>query len=79
MTIDEIFNGKDCYFPGLLPLVYAYLEFVKCDEETFVKIDQYLKFVSLLVSFLSRLTSPHLTAPLQESDRDTDDHSHLDS
>lgn len=47
MTIDEIFNGKDCYFPGLLPLVYAYLEFVKCDEETFVKIDQYLKFVSL--------------------------------
>ena len=47
MTIDEIFNGKDCYFPGLLPLAYAYLEFVKCDEETFVKIDQYLKFVSL--------------------------------
>jgi hypothetical protein len=50
MTIDEIFNGKDCYFPGLLPLVYAYLEFVKCDEETFAKIDQYLKFVSLSVS-----------------------------
>lgn len=47
MTIDEIFNGKDCYFPGLLPLVYAYLDFVKCDEETFQHIDQYLKFVSL--------------------------------
>lgn len=58
MTIDEIFNGKDTYFPGLLPLAYAYLEFVKCDEETFARIDQYLKFVSLYV--LLHLCNHHL-------------------
>jgi glutamate--cysteine ligase catalytic subunit len=46
MTLDEIFNGKDVYFPGLIPLVYGYLEFIKCEYETFAKIDQYLKFVS---------------------------------
>eukprot|EP00602_Paraphysomonas_sp_CaronLab_P001393 CAMPEP_0185025476 /NCGR_PEP_ID=MMETSP1103-20130426/8414_1 /TAXON_ID=36769 /ORGANISM="Paraphysomonas bandaiensis, Strain Caron Lab Isolate" /LENGTH=662 /DNA_ID=CAMNT_0027558679 /DNA_START=268 /DNA_END=2256 /DNA_ORIENTATION=- len=46
MSLDEIFNGKCCYFPGLLPLVYAYLDYVNCDQETFVKVDQYLKFVS---------------------------------
>jgi hypothetical protein len=51
MTLDEIFNGKDFYFPGLIPLVYAYLEYVHCDEETFNKVDQYLKFVSAYVKW----------------------------
>lgn len=46
MTIDEIFNGKDCYFPGLIPLVYGYLEFVNCDAEAFEKLDKYLTFIS---------------------------------
>ena len=46
MSLDEIINGKCCYFPGLIPLVYAYLEYVNCDEETFVKLDSYLKFIS---------------------------------
>jgi glutamate--cysteine ligase catalytic subunit len=46
MTIDEIFNGKDCYFPGLIPLVYGYLEFVNCEAETFEKLDKYLAFIS---------------------------------
>jgi glutamate--cysteine ligase catalytic subunit len=47
MTLDEIFNGKCCYFPGLIPLVYAYLEYVNCDNEIFVKVDKYLKFISM--------------------------------
>lgn len=41
----EIFNGKGDYFPGLLPLTYAYLEFIHTDKKSFVKIDAYLKFV----------------------------------
>ena len=47
MTLDEIFNGKCCYFPGLLPLVYAYLDYVNCDNEIFCKVDKYLKFISM--------------------------------
>ena len=29
MTMDEIFNGKGKYYPGLIPLVYAYLDYIK--------------------------------------------------
>ncbi len=47
MTMAEIFNGKCCYFPGLVPLVYAYLHYIDCDTETFSRLDQYLKFLSL--------------------------------
>ena len=50
MTLNEIFNGKDVYFPGLIPLVYGYLEFIKCEYETFTKIDQYLKFISRYIA-----------------------------
>jgi glutamate--cysteine ligase catalytic subunit len=46
MTVDEIFNGKSTYFPGLIPLVYAYLEYVNCDEETFTHLNSYLQFIS---------------------------------
>jgi len=46
MSMDEIFNGKDLYFPGLIPLVYAYLDYINCDPETFNRIDQYLSFIS---------------------------------
>ena len=48
MTIDEIFNGKSYYFPGLIPLVYAYLEHIECDNdpEVFVRLDDYLQFIS---------------------------------
>ena len=46
MTMDEIFNGKETYYPGLIPLVYAYLDYINCDPETFHRIDQYLKFIS---------------------------------
>jgi len=46
MTLDEIFNGKGVYFPGLIPLVYAYLDFINCDPETFARVDQYLQFIA---------------------------------
>lgn len=48
MTIDEIFNGKSCYFPGLIPLVYVYLEHIECDKdpEVFLRLDEYLQFIS---------------------------------
>mmetsp|Transcript_52822 Transcript_52822/g.98952 ORF Transcript_52822/g.98952 Transcript_52822/m.98952 type:complete len:703 (+) Transcript_52822:64-2172(+) len=45
MTMDEIMNGKSCYFPGLVPLCYAYLEHIGCDENSFRRLDQYLKLV----------------------------------
>ena len=48
MNLDEIFNGtgKLDYYPGLIPLVYAYLDYVNCDPATFRKIDKYLGFIS---------------------------------
>jgi glutamate--cysteine ligase catalytic subunit len=46
MTMDEIFNGKCCYFPGLIPLVYAYLEYINADSETYNRIDLYLRYIA---------------------------------
>lgn len=46
MTMDEIFNGKDCYYPGLIPLAYAYLDYINTDPETRKRVDQYLQFIS---------------------------------
>lgn len=46
MNINEIFNGKDDYYPGLIPLVYAYVDYIECDAETFAKLDKYLRFIS---------------------------------
>ena len=45
MTMGEIFNGKGDYFPGLLPLVYAYLDFINCDAITYKRVKQYLQFI----------------------------------
>lgn len=45
MTTAELFCGKSDYFPGLLPLVYAYLEFINCDEGTYKKVSKYLDFI----------------------------------
>ena len=45
MTTQEIFLGKECYYPGLIPLVYAYLDYIKCSKETFEKIDEYLQYI----------------------------------
>lgn len=45
MTMDEIMNGKSNYFPGLIPLCYAYLEHINCDPLSFPRLHQYLVFV----------------------------------
>ena len=46
MTMDEIFNGKDSYYPGLIPLIYAYLDYINFEKDTFQRIDQYLTYIS---------------------------------
>lgn len=46
MTMDEIFHGKSDYYPGLIPLVYAYLDYIDVDPETFTRVDKYLKLIS---------------------------------
>ena len=46
MTMDEIFNGKDSYYPGLIPLVYAYLDYINCEPETYDRFRQYLILIS---------------------------------
>mmetsp|Transcript_57468 Transcript_57468/g.136650 ORF Transcript_57468/g.136650 Transcript_57468/m.136650 type:complete len:687 (+) Transcript_57468:42-2102(+) len=45
MTMGEIMTGKGCYFPGLIPLCYAYLEHIQCDSTSFARISQYLTFI----------------------------------
>jgi len=45
MSMSEIFHGKGPYYPGLLPLVYAYLDYIQCDAATYARIDEYLQFI----------------------------------
>jgi glutamate--cysteine ligase catalytic subunit len=45
MSMGEIFSGKSDYFPGLLPLVRSYLDFINCDSVTFSRINQYLELI----------------------------------
>lgn len=45
MTIDEIINGKDGEFPGLIPLINNYLSGMEVDADTHCTIQQYLKFI----------------------------------
>jgi len=45
MTMAEIMNGKGDYFPGLIPLVNAYLEYINCDSITLERITMYLDFI----------------------------------
>lgn len=40
MTIEEIMLGKGDYYPGLVPLVYAYLGHIGCDADTMDTVDQ---------------------------------------
>jgi glutamate--cysteine ligase catalytic subunit len=46
MTMAEIMCGKDDYFPGLIPLVQAYLDHINCDSITRRRIDSYLDFIT---------------------------------
>jgi hypothetical protein len=45
MTMAEIMTGKGNYFPGLIPLVFAYLDHIQCDEFTFNRVSQYLELI----------------------------------
>ena len=45
MTMKEIMTGKGDYFPGLIPLVFAYLDYIKCDSVTLKRVTEYLDFI----------------------------------
>ncbi|KAF8222928.1 glutamate-cysteine ligase catalytic subunit [Tricholoma matsutake] len=45
MTMNEIINGKGESFPGLLSLVYAYLDTLDVDDKALVKIENYLDLI----------------------------------
>ncbi|TCD70319.1 hypothetical protein EIP91_003948 [Steccherinum ochraceum] len=44
-TLDEIFNGKGETFPGLIQLIYAYLETLEVDESERQRIEDYMDLV----------------------------------
>lgn len=46
MTMAEIMCGKGDYFPGLLPLVQAYLDHINCDKVTRARVTMYLDFIA---------------------------------
>mmetsp|Transcript_32456 Transcript_32456/g.36927 ORF Transcript_32456/g.36927 Transcript_32456/m.36927 type:complete len:142 (+) Transcript_32456:1-426(+) len=37
--------GKGDYFPGLIPLVHAYLDYINCDSITRKRLNTYLDFI----------------------------------
>merc|ERR1712087_158761 len=45
MTMEEIMMGKGDYYPGLIPLVQAYLDYIKCDSITMERVTQYLDLI----------------------------------
>lgn len=45
MTMAEIMCGKGDYFPGLIPLVQAYLDYINCDSITRKRLNTYLDFI----------------------------------
>lgn len=46
LSINDIMNGSDGVFPGLIPLIVRYLESVDCKPKTRAVIDKYLKLIS---------------------------------
>lgn len=52
MTVEEIILGKGDYYPGLIPLVYAYLGHIGCDSDTMHTLDQVPAFDRLFLSCL---------------------------
>lgn len=45
MTVNDIINGKEGEFPGLIPLINNYLAGMDVDADTHCTIQQYLKFI----------------------------------
>ncbi|GAB9463773.1 Glutamate-cysteine ligase catalytic subunit [Globisporangium polare] len=46
MTIAEIMLGKGAYFTGLIPIVYAYLDYIECDAATRKVVHAYLSLIA---------------------------------
>ncbi|XP_065566474.1 glutamate--cysteine ligase catalytic subunit-like isoform X1 [Artemia franciscana] len=46
MTINEIINGKDGYFSGLIPLVESFLNATEIEAETHQRLHDYLRLIS---------------------------------
>ncbi|KAF7988424.1 hypothetical protein HCN44_000997 [Aphidius gifuensis] len=44
-TVNEIINGKEGVFIGLMPLIYSYLGNIDIDTETYCKLKKYLEFI----------------------------------
>ena len=45
MTMAQIMCGKGDYFPGLIPLIHAYLDHINCDSTTRNRLTLYLDFI----------------------------------
>jgi len=45
MTMGEIMTGKGDYFPGLIPLIQAYLDHINCDSVTRKRLTEYMDFI----------------------------------
>lgn len=45
MTMKEIMCGKGDYYPGLIPLILAYLDHINCDSVTRTRLTAYLDFI----------------------------------
>lgn len=45
MTMAEIMRGKGDYYPGLIPLILAYLDHINCDSVTMERLTKYLDFI----------------------------------
>lgn len=45
MTVEEILCGKGETFPGLVPLIEAYLDIIECDEKTCIVVNDYIDFL----------------------------------
>jgi glutamate--cysteine ligase catalytic subunit len=46
MSINEIMHGKGEYFPGLIPILRAYLYVIDCDDETLKIVSEYIALIS---------------------------------
>lgn len=45
MTCEEILTGRGEYFPGLIPIIFTYLDVIGCDEETRSVVSGYLELI----------------------------------
>jgi glutamate--cysteine ligase catalytic subunit len=45
MTMAQIMCGKGDYFPGLIPLIHAYLDYIGCDAVTRQRLNTYMHFI----------------------------------